>query len=201
MLKDSQRAATLIRLLRPLGVAVAVGALIGLVVAGGGSRLAMRLVAVADEREDFGVRTDAGAVVGDVSLGGTVFVLFMGALLGVLGALIYLGLRRWLPQRTAHRTLVFALVIVGLGLGVVIEGNQGDFVFVNTIVSVVSFAVVLLLYALVVPPLVERFVPRAAGRSPWGRGLVGVIIVLALTFGALAVKHAFEFAEGSRLPG
>ncbi|CAN5197092.1 hypothetical protein BH18ACT12_BH18ACT12_06030 [soil metagenome] len=196
MLNDRQRAARL----RPLGVAVAVGGLTGLVLAGGGSRLAMRLVAVADEREDFGVRTDAGAVVGDVTLGGTVSVLLTGAALGVLGALVYLGLRRWLPRRTAYCTLVFALVILGLGLGVVIEGNQGDFVFLNTVVSVVSFAVVLLLYAVAVPPLLERFVPRAAGRSSWGRGLVGVIVVLALTFGALAVKHAFEFADGSRLP-
>ncbi|MBA3383594.1 MAG: hypothetical protein H0T20_02935 [Actinobacteria bacterium] len=186
---------------RSLGATIAVGAVSGLVVAGAGSRLAMRLIALADDREDFGFRTDAEAIVGEATVSGTLFVLFVGIVLGVIGAFLYLGLRRWLPVTPVYRTLVFAIVIVGLGLALTIEGNQGDFVFLHTVLSIVAFAAVLLLYGLVVPPLLDWLSPPAVGRSLWGRGLVAAILVAALSVGALAVKHAFEFADGSRLPG
>ena len=91
--------------------------------------------------------------------------------------------------------------MLGLGLFVTIDGNQGDFVFLNTVVSIVSFTVVLLLYALLVPPLIDRLAPRTAGRSPWGHGVVACVLALSLIVGALAIKHAFEYADGSRLPG
>ena len=73
--------------------------------------------------------------------------------------------------------------------------------FLNTAVSIVSFAAVLLRYALLVPPLIDRLAPRTVGRSLWGHGVVGCVLALSLVVGALAVKHAFDYADGSRLPG
>lgn len=102
------------------------------------------------------------------------------AALGVLGAFVYVALRSWLPARGRYRSL---------------------FVFLNTTVSLASFAAVLLLYGVAVPPLIDRLAPRTAGRSRWGYGVVGCVLTLSLVVGALAVKHAFEYAEGSRLPG
>jgi hypothetical protein len=54
------------RVLRSVVAALAVGALVGLVVAGGGARLAMRLIALADDQEDFGQITGAEEVVPDL---------------------------------------------------------------------------------------------------------------------------------------
>lgn len=187
------------RFFRPVAAALGVGVLTGLVVAGGGSRLAMRLMALVDNREDFGFQTEAGAIVGDVTLEGTLAVLLIGVALGVVGAFLYLTLRRWLPARPVFRTLVFALVVLGLGLTQTINGNEADFEFVNTAVSVLSFAAVLLLYALLVPPLIDRFAPRRTSRSAWGRAFVAGVLVLALAFGAIAVQHAFEIADRARL--
>ncbi len=179
--------------------ALAVGALVGLVVAGGGSRLAMRLVALADDQEDFGFVTGSGAFVGEITVAGTIAVLGTGIVLGIVGAFLYLALRRWLPARPSHRGALFAVIVVGLGLVLTIEFNQGDFDFAAPATTVLSFAAVLLLYAVVVPPLVERLAPRSSGHSRWGRALVGTVLAVALIGGAFAVKHAFEFAAGSRL--
>jgi hypothetical protein len=189
------------RVLRSLAAALGVGALVGLVVAGGGSRLAMGLIALADDREDFGAITGSGAFVGEITLGGTLAVLATGMVLGVFGAGAYVALRAWLPGRALYRTLVFVLMVLGFGLFVTIDGNQEDFVFLNTALSIGSFAVVLLLYALLVPPLVDRFAARTAGSSRWGHAVVAGLLALSIVVGALAVKHAFEYADGSRLPG
>jgi hypothetical protein len=189
------------RVLRPIAAALAVGALVGLVVAGGGARVAMRLIALADDREDFGSITGSGALVGEITLAGTVDILVICMALGIFGAFLYVALRYWLPARGASRILVFVLIVLGLGLSVTIDGNQGDFVFLNTAVSIVSFTVVLLLYALVVPPLIDRLAPRTARRSPWAHWVVACVLAFSLIIGALAVKHAFEYADGSRLPG
>jgi hypothetical protein len=189
------------RVLRSVAAALAVGALVGLVVAGGGARLAMGLIALADDREDFGAITGSGAFVGEITFAGTLAVLATGTALGIVGAFGYVGLRSWLPARPGYRSLAFAITVLGFGLFVTIEGNQDDFVFLNTAVSLVSFTAVLLLYALVVPPMIDRLAPRTAGRWRWGHGVVAGLVALSLVVGALAVKHAFEYADGSRLPG
>jgi hypothetical protein len=60
---------------------------------------------------------------------------------------------------------------------------------------------VLVLYGVVVPPLIDRVVARTVRRSPGGHSVVACLLAAALGVGALAVKHAFEYADGSRLPG
>ena len=149
------------RRLRSPAVALGVGALVGLVVAGGGGRLAMRLIALADDREDFGLSTEGGDTVGEVTLEGTLFVLFTGLVLGTVGAFLYLALRRWLPGRPLLRSLSFALIILGFGLTATVNGNDADFEFVNTVVSILSFATVLLVYGMLVPTFIDRLTAQA----------------------------------------
>ena len=186
-------------LLRSPAAALGVGAFVGLVVAGGGSRVAMRLIALADGREDFGLSTEGGDIIGEVTLEGTLFVLFAGLVLGIVGSFLYLGLRRWLPERRLFRALYFALITLGLGLTATINGNDGDFVFVNTAVSIGAFACVLLAYGVLVPTLLDRLAPRTASGSRWGRGLVAVVLILGVVSGAVAVRRAFEIADGALL--
>lgn len=112
------------RRLRSPAVALGVGALVGVVVAGGGARLAMRLIALADDREDFGLPTEGGDIVGRVTLDGTLFVIFTGFVLGIVGAFLYLALRRWLPERPLFRSFFFALIILGLGLTATVNGTR-----------------------------------------------------------------------------
>ncbi len=62
----------------------------------------------------------------------------------------------------------FALIILGLGLTATINGNEADFEFVNTVVSILLFAAVLLAYGMLFPILIDRLAPRTASRSRWG---------------------------------
>ena len=191
--------ATMTGRLRSPAAALGVGAFVGLIVAGGGARGAMRLIALADDREDFGLSTEGGDIIGEVTLEGTLFVLLAGLVLGIAGSFLYLGLRRWLPERPLFRALCFALITLGFGLAATINGNEGDFVFVNTAVSIGAFACVLLVYGVLVPTLLDRLAPRTASGSRWGRGLVGVVLVLSAVSGAIAVKRAFDIADGALL--
>jgi hypothetical protein len=187
--------------LRPLAVGVAVGGLLGLVVGGAGSRIAMRLIALADDREDFGRVTSAGAAVGQVTVEGTRSVVGAGFGLGIIGALLYVALRRWLPADARLRTLAFAWTLVGLGLLLTVEGNQEDFTFLHLGLSLGLFGLTLLLFGLAVPPLVDRLVPLPGARARGALVVTTLVLALALVAVVFAVKHAIEFSNGTRIPG
>ena len=182
------------RAVRSLAAALGIGALVGLVVAGLGGRIAMRVVALADDREDFGRFTAGGDVVGEVTLVGTLFILVLGVGQGVLVAAVYLGMRRWLPTRPSTLKLAFAAFLLGAGLTRIVNGNEHDFLFVDTAVSLVAFGVVIVLVGLLIPTLVERVAPRRISRSSWGRGAVGAVVIASLVLGVLSVVHAFDVA-------
>jgi len=184
-----------IRLFRPFAVALGIGALAGLVIGGAGSRIAMRLIALADDREDFGRVTSAGAVVGEVTADGTLAVFGSGFSLGMIGAVLYVGLRRWLPANPWLRTLAFAWTLVGPGLLLTVTGNEEDFTFLHLGLSLGLFGATLLLYGLVVPPLCDRFAPLPRTRARGAVLVTSLVVALAFIAGVFAVQHAFDLSE------
>jgi len=161
----------------------------------------MRLIALADDREDFGRVTSAQAVVGEVTAGGTLAVFGTGLSLGIFGGVLYVALRRWLPADPWLRTLTFAWTLVGPGLLLTVEGNQEDFTFLHLGLSLGLFGATLLLFGLVVPPLVDRLAPLSRTR-PRGAALVtSLVVALALVAAVFAVTHAVEASERSAAPG
>ena len=73
---------------------LATGALIG----GVGGRLAMFVLRVTSDPSLHGLKTDDGFTIGRFS-GETLFLVLATAALGVLGGLLYLAVRPWLPER------------------------------------------------------------------------------------------------------
>ncbi len=73
---------------------LATGALIG----GIGGRLAMFVLRVTSDPSLHGLKTDDGFTIGRFS-GETLFLVLVTAALGVLGGLLYLAVRPWLPER------------------------------------------------------------------------------------------------------
>jgi hypothetical protein len=187
----------LIHVVRPLVVAVGVGASAGLVIAGGGSRLAMRAIALED-RDDFGLRTSAGAVVGEVTLDGTVSLLLLSTALGVAGGLLYLVLRGWLPLEKRLRALVFPLSLAGVGLFFTVNGNEDDFTFVNVGLSLGLFGLVLVLFGLAVALAVDRLAPPERVRRRGGVVTTALLVALALAAAIFAVDRAVDLAGGTR---
>ena len=114
-------------LLRSLAGCVAAGVVVGLLVAGLGSRVVMRILALADA-DARGTFTENGNRVGDITVGGTLgLVGFVGIPSGVAaGLIVFLG-RRWLPSRPVWRGLALSLVLLALLGGTVLDADNIDF--------------------------------------------------------------------------
>src|SRR6266704_1545151 len=85
-----------------LAVAAVSGAAAGILAAGAGGRLVMRLLAVTAGADAQGRITEAEEVVGRITVDGTLgFVVFTGLFFGTVSGAAYLLLRRWLPAGRA----------------------------------------------------------------------------------------------------
>lgn len=195
---------------RPLGVVAsgsAAGAVAGLVAGGIGSRLAMRVLALTTPSME-GATTEAEAIVGEISAGGTFFLVLFGTALGVGGGLAYLAIRRWLPAR--GRGLAYGLLLLALVSPLLVDPDNKDFYILEPVwLGIAMFAALPVLFGLLVAPLqasLEPFFTRDRTRGatiavlilgllPLGLGgPVAVAVVLAVGAG-LALAHSTDAAK------
>jgi hypothetical protein len=82
------------------------GIMVGLLVAGLGGRLIMRLATILHE-DRVGLTTENGAVIGDITLNGTLALMTFGGLgMGLLAGTIWVIVNPWIPGRGLGRALV-----------------------------------------------------------------------------------------------
>jgi hypothetical protein len=150
------------RLLRPIrGVLTGLlsGIVAGLIVGGIGSRVAMRILA-AINTDQAGVLTENGNISGQITLDGTMFLLFSGIVFGSLGGLLYVAIRRWLPWQGIWKRLGFGLLLFMTFGRVLIDGDNKDFaLFGPSALAISLFALLCPLYGLAVASIVDRFHP------------------------------------------
>jgi hypothetical protein len=174
--------------LSSLGGCLAAGLVVGLVVGGLGSRLVMRLLAVADP-DARGIITENGNVVGEITLGGTVaLVLFAGVPSGFLAGLIVFVVRRWLPARSLWRGLALSVVLLALLGRTVIDPDNFDFFFLDPAgLAVTLFGALFFVAGFALAPLADHWgpgVPRLFYRSDVTI-VAGIAITIAVVFGLL----------------
>jgi len=165
-----------------LALAAASGAAGGILAAGAGGRLVMRLLAVTAGAGAQGRITEAEEIVGRITIDGTIgFVLFTGLFLGLPSAVGYLLLRRWLPAGRAGGLAYGALLLVvaGTRLEPLRRGNP-DFDLVGPgWLAVTAFAVLVVFHGMLVAALAGRFsraIPLVAARP----GALAVYVPLFL---------------------
>ncbi|MEY2475400.1 MAG: hypothetical protein QOG87_715 [Actinomycetota bacterium] len=96
-----------------VAVTTAAGAGAGMLMAGPGGRLAMRLLAATAGDSAQGRLTEAEETVGRISVGGSVgLVLFTALFFGLASGLLYMLIRRWLPAGRLGGLLCGALLVV-----------------------------------------------------------------------------------------
>jgi hypothetical protein len=166
------------------------GALSGAISAGAGSRIVMRIIALANPDSD-GAFTDAEATVGEITFDGTMNLILLGTIAGVMGGAAYLGVRRWLPGPASWKGLAYGVVSLLTVGQLLFDTHNADFQIFEPVVMVIAlFSVLFLVNGLIVGALVDRFHREPAYRaSPRvSRAVTGVLaLVCVLGFVAHAI--------------
>jgi hypothetical protein len=142
----------------------------GALVGGIGSRLVMRLGALAAP-EVRGALTENGNVVGDITIEGTIgLMIFAGVSSAIFGVGAYTVARPWLPRSTVARGLVFGGFLLALMGSTVVDPANADFVILgDRVLNVTLFSALFIAFGLAasgaIAFLADR-VPRAPALSP-----------------------------------
>ena len=181
-----------LRRLAPLFLA---GGLAGMLAGGLGSRVAMRIAAMAAPESAQGIQTEAQATIGQITLGGTLFlVVFAGIASAAVGTAFYLGVRAWLPAPRWSRALAFGVLeLVVFGTAVLDQGNRDFTILGRPLLNVVVFGSLFVLHGVLLVVLqrpARRLVDSVGGGVRWREALVNVATVAAAAltaFGLTAV--------------
>lgn len=169
--------------LRDTAAATLAGAAAGALTFGVGGRLAMRLSGALSPAHLQGVMTSEKGSVGLLTWGGTLQVIVLGAILGIMGAAFYLALKPALP--TKRRGLVLALLSLLVVGGSALDVNNPDFrAFGNPLANILAFAALPLLWGPLMVHLDERWRPRLPTRR-LALPLYAPLLALLLALGAM----------------
>ena len=175
--------------LRSAGVALAAGLVAGVLAAGAGGRLVMRLLGATSPDAE-GSLTEAGEIVGRISVDGTLgFIIFVGLPAGLLSGVLYALVRPLLPRGRAGGVVLGALLLVLAGTRVdPLRADNPDFALVGPAwLAVLAFTALALFQGMLVVALGARMsrrvspAPRVAQRVVTvGRLAVAVLLLAAL---------------------
>jgi hypothetical protein len=164
---------------RRLSAGVIGGLATGALVGGVGGRLVMFVLRVTSDPSLQGLPTDDGFTIGRFS-GETLFLVAATAALGVLGGLLYLAVRPWLPERwRAALAGVFGAIVGGAAF--IRPGI--DFTLLDPLpLAIVMFIALPAIYGVAMSLFVERLLRSdPATSASWG-WLLGLLPLVA--FGA-----------------
>ncbi len=193
--------------LRAAVVTLYAGAVGGILVAGFGGRLFMRLMAATSSDSLRDVLTEAEEPIGRVTFGGSAFlIVFAGLFGGVVCAGVYRLLRTWLPPQPWLAGAVSGLVTLAAigGISGMLDGGNKDF----TLLTPLWFAVALVLAGAVLLGATvsalharfERSMPSLNGSSPSRLVLYVPILFFLLTVVTVPVIIAIALVGGVAAP-
>ena len=193
------------RLLRTGTVGMLGGMLAGGLVGGLGGRLMMRILAATSGDGAQGLLTEADERVGKITTDGTLgIVIFVGIAGGVVGGLLYVVVRRWLPRPAwlAGLTLGALLLVVFARLDPLSPHNRDFSILHPAWLAVVLVAVLFPLFGLTVAPLVERL-ERGYPQHPAAVApllLLGLTGPMGLIVGALLIGGGYLAGQSGQRP-
>lgn len=190
--------------LRTLAVATTAGVVAGVLVPGLGGRLLMRILGATSGDAAQGKLTEADEVVGEITTGGTIgIVIFVGLLGGLLAALAFVLVRRWLPTTAGPAGVVAGILLLGtIGVSDAMSPDNVDFAILRpTWLAVTLIVVVALLFGVTFTALAARL---DAGMPTLGRrpsSIASHASLVFLSFPPLVVGAAAYVAGRAALRG
>lgn len=142
-----------------LAVALGSGLVSGLVMAGMGGRLAMRILGATSPSAQ-GRMTEADQIVGEITIDGSIgFILFFGAAVGLLSGVIFMLIRRWLPPGRWRGFTFGAMLLILFATRIEpLRPNNEDFDIVGPgWLSIIVFLAIGLGHGMLLAALAGRF--------------------------------------------
>lgn len=158
LLESAERLELAFRTVRTVVVGIVGGIVAGVLVAGLGGRLMMRVLAITSGDSAQGLVTEARETVGEVTLAGSAgFVVFNGIFFGMIGGIGYLLLRRWLPGPPWLGGSLYGVVLLGLARLDALNPDNADFAILGpSWLAVVLIACLFPLYGMTAASVIER---------------------------------------------
>jgi hypothetical protein len=176
------------------------GLLAGILVAGIGGRVAMRMAALLVP-EAAGQFTENGNRIGEVTLGGTLgLVLGGGLFFGLFGATVWVVVSRWIPGGAWTRALLAMPIAVALTGVSLIQATNPDFqVLRHNTMTVVLLLAIPSLAGLAIASF-DHWLDRRLPRAGVSATADGAYLALALAGGALIFPIVVASYLGAELP-
>ena len=176
------------------------GAIVGIVVGGLGARVVMRAAAILHP-EAVGALTENGNRIGDITMGGTLFLVLFGLILCALAGVLWVIVSPWIPGHTGVRALLTAGIAIATGTPLLIIGRNPDFVILDHDPRVVALLVALVGLIGLSIALLDSWLDRRLPHAVTGRkgpavfyGIVALMgAVLVLPFVLLVFLTADEY--------
>lgn len=174
------------------------GLLVGIVVAGIGGRVVMRIAALLVPSAT-GLVTENGNRIGDVTVSGSLgLIIFVGLLAGVVFGVVWVVAAPWLPGQGVVRGLVAMPIAVGLGAFGLVDRFNPDFAILEHDPIVVASLVALVASAAPAMALVDAWLDRRLPSAVSSQSSVGIAYgILTLIGVAIGGSLTLQAALGA----
>jgi hypothetical protein len=161
----------------------------------------MRIAALTANDAAQGLRTEAGATIGRITLEGTLFLIaFAGIGSALVGAAFYVATLPWLPRRRALRALAFGGLELALFGTVLLDPGNPDFTILGRpLFNVLVLSTLFVVHGVALVMLVEpsrRLVAAVARGGRWRARLVGVGTSVTMALTAIGASALVARATG-----
>ena len=163
---------------RYVAVSLGAGLAAGLLAAGAGGRLMMRLLGATSSPDVHGLSTEAGETIGEITVGGTLaFLVFVGLPAGFLSGMLYALFAPVLPSGRARGVALGVVLLVLFATRIEpLRPDSIDFLLLDPAwLAVLGFSALALFQGMLVSALAPP--PRPVARS---RVLIGGRVALAV---------------------
>ena len=162
------------------------GAIVGIVVGGIGGRVVMRLAAILHP-DAVGALTENGNRIGDITLGGTLFLVLFGLISCAIAGVLWVIVSPWIPGQTGVRALLTAGIAIATGTPLLIIGRNPDFVILDHDPRVVALLVALVGLIGLSIALLDSWLDRRLPHAVTGRKGPAVFYATVTLMGAVLV--------------
>ncbi|MGI9666005.1 MAG: hypothetical protein ACR2N2_02730 [Acidimicrobiia bacterium] len=165
------------------------GLITGIVVGGFGGRVFMRIAGAAAGDRAQGSFTEAGFIVGEVTVGGTIaLMLFIGIFVGVAASLFYLIFQPWLSWAGRFRGVVYGVMLFAIGSATsdMMNPDNIDFLILGNGGLLVALLFGLFVLFGVVQDALFRLADRTMPGEEEGWQNIGVLYVIIFMVGVVA---------------